>query len=897
LALSAGTRLGAYEILGPLGAGGMGEVYRAADTNLGRQVAIKALPSEVAGDPERMARFRREATLLASLNHPNVASIYGLEEAGGQPFLVLELVEGEDLAERLRRGPLPVDDAVGVARQITEALEEAHSKGIVHRDLKPANVKLTPEGRVKVLDFGLAKAWEADPDAGSSGDLSQSPTLARSGTLAGVVLGTAAYMSPEQAKGKRVDRRSDVWAFGALVYELLTAQRAFPGEDVSDTLAAVLRGEPDFAKLPKQTPATLRRVLELCLTRDLDRRVHDIADVRLAMDGAFDPAPASAPAPSQTPRLWAVAALASLATGLLVWGLAGRRSPPAREVVRLTALLPSAGSLARLGRPVFAVSPDGRRLAYATAEGVYLRSMDELDAQLLPGTEQRRLQALFFSADGASIGFQEGQQLKRLDLSGGTPIVICPVRDLLGAHWAPDGTILFADLDGISSVPAAGGVPKLLVEAGEGELLVAPQPLPGGSSVLLTIGDANLSTSGFGRFVIVGWENSRIAVASLATGERTTLLTGGSDARYVPSGHIVYADDDGLSAVTFDASSLRVTSDPTPLVEGVKRPSAWAHYSVTDDGTLVYLAASPEERAPLVWVDRTGSAEAIGTLPADAYEWPRLSPDGERLLALVRGDAWVFDLASGRQLRLTEDGATDYLGWTPSGEQVTFTSFRGSALGEIWIQAADASRPARQLTALGGRVDFDSWAPDGRTFAAHQHLGSAIHQLMVAFDGESATPETWLEHDYADANAVFSPDGRYVAYLSAQTGRPEIFIRPYPGPGGQTPVSIHGGAEPVWARTGELFYRRGRDYALMAVQVATDPVLRVGAPVELFAGTAPPAGSSTTPRYDVTRDGQRFVMSQRLLATGEGGARDDEPAVVVVVQNWVEELKRRLPVD
>ena len=549
MSLEPGTTLGPYVIEAPIGAGGMGEVYKARDTKLDRDVAIKVLPAEFAAHEERVARFEREAKLLASLNHPNIASIHGFEDEGGVKALVLELVEGPTLAERIEQGPIPVEEVVRIAGQIAEALAAGHEAGVIHRDLKPANIKLKDDGTVKVLDYGLAKAFGPAPAVADSA-LSQSPTRLRQGygeagaTEVGVILGTAAYMSPEQAKGKSVDKRTDVWAFGAVVYEMLTGKRAFQGDDVSDTLAAVLRAEPDFSKLPSETPAALGRVLQLCLSKEAKRRVHDIADVRLAMDGAFETA-SEAPQPvaaAHRARPWAAAVFASLVSGVVVWSLI-RSEPP--EVTRFAYELPANHQLRNTGGPLLAVSPDGRRFVYNTTEGLYLRSMDALEARLLPGTEAV-LRSPFFSPDGRSLAYEQGGQLKRLALSGGAPVVVCSVSSPYGAHWAPYDTIFFAEDEGILRVAANGGTPELVIPAADGEVFDAPQLLPDGDSVLFSvIGGTEGSNS---------WDDAHVVAVSLTSGDRTVLLEGGSDARYVAPGHLVYALDDGLFAVAFDAA-------------------------------------------------------------------------------------------------------------------------------------------------------------------------------------------------------------------------------------------------------------------------------------------------------------------------------------------------------
>ena len=892
--LSPGTRLGVYEVVAKIGEGGMGEVYRARDTKLDRDVALKVLPEAFTSNPDRLARFEREAKVLASLNHPNIGSIYGLEDAEGTRALVLELVDGPTLADRISRGPIPLDEAVRIATQMAVALEAAHDAGVIHRDLKPANIKLRPDGTVKVLDFGLAKALQpevADPN------MSLSPTisLTAAATQMGMVIGTAAYMSPEQASGKPVDRRADVWAFGAVLYEMLTGSQPFAGDDVSQTLAHVIAIEPDWDVLPDDVPPVLRTFLRACLEKDPKRRVHDVADVRLAMEGAFDSPTTSGAEPANEPRVpvWqrpmatasAVVVAAAIA-GLASWNL---RPTAPQPVTTFSHELPSNHVLRQTNRPVLAVSPDGRQFAYNTLDGLYLRSMDALDARLLPGTEEL-LASPVFSSDGQSVAYFSGpdRQLKRVAISGGLPVALAArTAAPTAVSWARDGTIFFADDEGILRVSANGGTPELVIPAGERETLDSPQLLPDGDSLLFTVGDGRSGLAG-------RWTEAQIVVESLSTGVRTPLLPG-SDARYVSTGHLVYAIADGLFGVAFDADSLTVVGGSVSLVQGVARAglSVSGNYAVADDGTLFYLAAGAGAGSALVWVDRTGSVELIETLPRDVYESPRLSPDGDRLLVIASTDAWVYDLASGRESPVTTDSSlTTYADWTPSGTDIVYTALRGSSDENVWIQPADGSGTARRLTSLDGGVHFEAWAPDGRTFAAHQHdpEGGGSDLLMVPLGGSA--PERWLDRGFSDVGAVFSPDGRYLAHVSDQTGEREVYIRPFPGPGGQETVSVGGGDEPAWAPNGELFYRRPSDYAMMVVEVSLDPTLRVGQPRELFRGGLYEGGSSRA-KYAVTADGARFLMSASRATSTETASSTRR---VVVVQNWVEELKTRVPV-
>ena len=555
MALTPGTRLGVYEVTAQIGEGGMGEVYRATDTTLNRQVAIKVLPESLASDAERIARFEREAKTLASLNHPNIAAIYGFEKSSGVHALVMELVEGPTLADRIAQGAIPVDEALPIAKQIAEALEAAHEQGIIHRDLKPANVKLRPDGVVKVLDFGLAKALE--PAGAMSPGMSQAPTITTPAmTQAGMILGTAAYMSPEQAKGRTVDKRSDIWAFGAVLYEMLSGKRVFGGDDISDTLANVLKTEPDWSKLPANVPARVRQAVRGCLQKDLNQRVHDIADVRLALEGVFESGVSQGEAATVAQPMWRRAlplAFASLVTALVVglaaWSLWPTSNAP-RSVTRFDYVLPEGQQFraAAMIRPLMTFSPDGRHFVYNTNEGLYLRAMGDLETRLIPGTEEA-LANPFFSPAGDSVGYWQEGELRRIAISGGAPVVICAATNPIGATWGPDGTIFFGQPEGIMRVPATGGTPALVIPAAEGERVHGAQLLPDGESVLFSVTTATGNAP---------WEQAQIVVQSLSTGEQTVVLQGGTDARYVPTGHLVYALGLGLFAVAFDADRLEV---------------------------------------------------------------------------------------------------------------------------------------------------------------------------------------------------------------------------------------------------------------------------------------------------------------------------------------------------
>ena len=714
-----GKTISHYKVIEKIGQGGMGEVYRAEDTNLGREVAIKVLPEQFTKDPQRLARFEREAKLLASLNHPNIAAIYGLEEAEGIRFLSLELVEGDTLAEHLTKGPFPVKEALEVCRQIAEGVEAAHEKGVIHRDLKPANVKITPEGKVKILDFGLAKALEEEVPLA---DISQSPTLTEEMTRAGVILGTAAYMSPEQAEGKPVDKRADVWAFGCVLYELLTAKRAFGGETLTATLAKVLEGEPNWDVLPASLPSTTRFLINRCLQKDPNRRLQHIDGARIlieeALTGAATVSPIGVSSPSGWKRAlpWSIAVVAVVVAGLALWNLTSPISTQ-QPAQRFMLAVPANESMANLaGSPALALSPDGTRLAYvATRAGtaqLYLHTMGQLEAEPIAGTEDAR--SPFFSPDGQWLGFFAGAKLKKVSVSGGTPVIVCEITtDQATASWGADDTIVLKAHtgSGLFQVPAGGGTPQPLttLDSQSGEAgHQSPQVLPGGKAVLFT---ARVATS------------SHIAVQSLETGERRVVLEGPDNVRYVPTGHLVYVQAGTLMAVSFDLEQLEVTGDPIPILEGVMQArgvGSPAHLTVSDTGTLVYVPAdaSLSEGRTLVWVDRKGVMEPLAAAPG-AYLVARLSPDGQRIAVDISTDSQrdirLYDLRRETLTRLTFETAQLPI-WTPDGQRITFQSSRFGPRNLFW-KLADGTEAAEQLLESELPHTAHSWSPDGRILA------------------------------------------------------------------------------------------------------------------------------------------------------------------------------------
>ena len=880
-----GTTISHYKVIEKIGQGGMGTVYRAQDTTLDREVAIKVLPEQFTQDPQRLARFEREAKLLASLNHPNIAAIYGLEEADGVRFLSLELVPGETLQERVARGPMPVEEALEVCRQIAEGVEAAHEKGVIHRDLKPANVKVTPEGQVKILDFGLAKAFEAEVPVT---DISQSPTLTEEMTRAGVILGTAAYMSPEQARGKPVDKRADIFAFGSVLFELLTGKRAFEGETVTDTIASILKGEPEWELLPPSIPSTIRFLITRCLQKDPGKRLQHIDGARILIEEALSGATAAAaiglggamqPALWKRAIPWSLAGLIAIIAVVAIWILTlPTPAPLSRFVITLPPTAPLSLTSNALG-----ISPDGRRIVYNTRTGqLYIRTLDDFVATPIAGTEGASQP--FLSPDGESVAFFSANQLKRVSLMGGTPITICNIvgsRRRYGT-WVGD-TIVFSSIGSLFRVSAAGGDPEILAtpDTEKSEVRYSmPEILPGGQALLFTI------------FTSTG---PQIALLSMETGEQKVLLAG-RQAHYAHTGHLVYtlSEIGTLMAAPFDLATLEVTDESVPLLEEVRQESSEAvDYSFSSNGTLIYVPGGESEgRSNVVWVDRQGAFESLGTPPNNNYNYPRLSPDGERLVVSDGEDVWVYDLSRSTLTRLTFEGRNSQMLWTPDGQHVTFRSVREGVQNVFW-KLADGSGTAERLTTGEFRQNPGSWSPDGQVLAFYQFSGvggPADRDIWVLPLEGNRQQQPFLQTQFNEGAPTFSPDGRWLAYVSDESGRNEIYVQPFPGPGGKRQISTEGGVAPVWAPNGELFYRNGDQ--MMAVEITTEPSFRAGTPLLLFEDRYRGTGSGGfTVLYDVTPDGQRFLMIKR----GEPGL--EEQAQIHLVENWFKELKRLVPTE
>jgi serine/threonine-protein kinase len=885
----------------------MGEVWQARDTRLGREVALKVLPDAFARDGDRLARFEREARLLASLNHANIASIYGLEQFDGAQVLVLELVEGETLADRLVRGPIPVEEAVRLALQIAEALEAAHEKGIVHRDLKPANVKVTPAGKVKVLDFGLAKLAEASgPGAQASApDLTHSPTLSLAATQQGIILGTAAYMSPEQAAGAPTDARTDIWSFGVVLFEMLTGRQLFDGKSVSHILADVLRTDPDWSRLPSHLHPRLRLLLERCLEKEARDRAHHIADVRVDLQKVLaDPAGMfvrpSAPDTRVAPRsrqfaLMATAGVVAIIAGVAAWTL---KPGEPRQVVRFAHELPSPRQFRATQMPVVAISPDGRRVVYNTSEGLYLLSIDALDARLIPGTEQG-VGNVMFSPDGQWIAFVGNGGLQKIPVAGGPPVTLVrqgsPATTNLftGASWTAADRILVGLGETVASVPANGGTPEALFKV-EGGLSAFPELLPDGRTVL---------------FTLAGPQGDQVAVHSLGSGS-TKVLFPGTRPHYVTTGHVAYVSQNSLFAQPFDLSNLATAGSPVPLVEGIL-VNGVAQYAISTSGSLVYASAAstiPERTLGIASVD------GVTTLDLDPrlYSSPRVSPDGTRLVVQTTpaggtvpilsatATIWVYDLNGKTAIRqLTQQGKNFHPIWTHDSKRVTFASDREGPMSIYWQPADGSGTPERLTTAEKGTQHFpDSWSPDGRTLVYQVFSSTEAVDLWTMSLDSRDKPAPLTKGAGRNHGAVFSPDGKWLAYGSTEGSQIEqIYVEPIPRrPGVKHQITRSEGAFPVWSRDGRsLFFRRvprgteGTGTHLVQVEIVPGSAFAWQNERELpIKGFLLFGGQRD---YDVMPDGKRFVM---VFPPRNEAGELARPRINVVV-NWLEELKARVP--
>jgi serine/threonine-protein kinase len=902
MGLAAGTRLGPYEIGAAIGTGGMGEVYRARDTKLGREVAIKVLPASVTSDPERLARFSREAQVLAALNHPNIAAIYHVEEAGAAPAIVMEFVEGETLADRITRGPIPLDEALPIANQIAEALEAAHEHGVIHRDLKPANIKVRPDGTVKVLDFGLAKLAEPVTSA-TAGSASLSPTITSPAmTGVGVLLGTAAYMSPEQAKGRTADKRSDIWAFGCVLYEMLTGRRAFDGEDIADTLANVLKTQPDWDVLPRDVPPAIVALLRRSLDKDRRRRIADAAAALFVLTEPPQSFGYTQQADSMTRHrraltAGAVVAAAAIAAGAWWSGVRSRAVDP-KPVTRFAVPLRADEQFSTNGRRFIAVSPDGTHLAYIANGRVNVRALDRFESVAIPSTAG----ALggsgnpFFSPDGQWVGFWQDGQIRKVRVDGGAPVTIVPASTAAAPSWEDDGTILIASEGNILRVSEAGGTPEVLVGNLKGRVQSA-QLLPGKRTILFTL------------FPEGTLARSEIIVRSLDTGKQQTVIRDGIDAQYLPTGHLVYVQGGNLLAIPFDLAALEIRGSPAPVAENVTtsgvpgRAINVAHVAISRTGTLAYVAGGFVEASPrtLVWVDRDGAEEPLG-VPDRPYVYPRLSPDGGRLAVTIRDqerDIWIWDISRKTLRRFTLDPGEDrYAAWTPDSKRLAFGTDRTDGPG-VWWQSADGTGTAERLASFPfeqfGNFIPTTISPDGSRMITTATGGRASggSDLWVVRLAGDPQPVPLLDSALGERNAEISPDGRWIAYESVEGGRAEVYVRPFPDiAGGKWPVSTGGGSQPLWARSGkELFYLDPAG-ALMGASVEGQTSFATGTPVKILNGSYVTSVPTYAGRlYDISPDGRRFVM---LKQSGSGGQISAVPSITVV-QNWTEELKRLVP--
>ena len=887
MGLATGTRLGPYEIVSAIGAGGMGEVYRATDTNLKRAVAIKVLPASVSNDPERLARFQREAEVLASLNHPHIAQIYGWEKSEGTTALVMELVEGEELSQRIARGPIPLDEALPIAKQIAEALEAAHEQGIIHRDLKPANIKVRPDGTVKVLDFGLAKLAESAAPTNPSMQ-SLSPTITSPALMSGVgvLLGTAAYMSPEQAKGKAADRRSDIWAFGCVLHEMLTGACVFGGETLTDTIAAVIRKEPEWRLLPPNVPRGIHVLIRRCLKKEPSDRWQHISDVRIEIDEAMaEPTGVSSVVHGRrpswvTPTLIVMAALAGSLLTLVAARSFAPVAPVTKAVSRLDMDLPAGTELYTGSAQIVALSPDGARLAYIALLGsqrqAFIRPLDSFVSMPIHGTDTA--QAIFFSPDGGAIAFITADRtLKTVSLSDGLIVTLAHNADAYsGGTWADDGRIIFARTDGgLSQVSASGGPVTSLttVDPAKSERFhVFPTTLPGGKVLLF----ASMTTNKAGLA-------SHLESLSLDTGQRRVLVDAGTFPHYLPTGHLVFFRDGGLIAVPFDVDRLQVAGRAVRVADdlGVDFTSN-PMVSMSASGSLAY-APGGMVISRLVWVSRQGVEQPLSEA-SGLYGVPRLAPDGQKIAVQLKGLLWMYDTSRTTFERITspETLGNSFPAWTADSKRLLLRTRTGMKTIDVTGSAGmQAIRGSNDASDIPGSV-----SPDGQTLAFLRIDAETSGDIYIVALNGTSPPRPIVKTPAYEGGSEFSPDGKLLAYVSNESGQYEVYLRPFPALDRRWTVSTDGGSFPLWRRDGkELFYRNGNKMMAVEVQSGGGDV-SLSAPRMLFDQRYSLGSSSTLPPYDISLDGQRFLMVK-----DEFGSRR-----LSIVLNWEEELKRLAPV-
>jgi serine/threonine protein kinase len=904
-----GKTLGHYRIGEQLGHGGMGEVYLADDISLDRKVALKFLPDSFTGDPERIARFEREAKLLASLNHPNIATIYGLEQAEGKRFIVMELVEGETLAQRLSKSPLPIEEALSVCRQIAEGLEAAHEKGVIHRDLKPANVMTVDGDKVKLLDFGLAKALSGETQ---SADASQSPTITEAMTQPGIVLGTAAYMSPEQAKGKAVDKRADIWAFGCILYECLTGKRAFEGETVTETLAAVLKGEPDFRVLPAGTPEGIRNLLHRCLQKKVTDRLHDIADARIEIS---EPATQTPEAAQVSPKLSFARLMLWTAIFLIIGIFIGFeltkyfQAAPAKDMVTTTIKIEP--GFMRPARPAMTISSDGRFVIFCATDfrsgrnaqsQLYMRKMGNPEIKPIVGTEGGN--APFLSPDNMWVGFWAAGKLKKIPVEGGIATTLCDAPIMLGASWGPDHSIIVANAagQGFSRIgPGQGlsqtGLSKVSVDGGALETLTKPDMakeefshrlpsfLPNGNAALFTVMRFDADT------------RPRLALLRMDTRKYRILLEDAADGRYVSTGHLLFMRQGTLMAVRFDPTRMETFGQPVEVIKDVMQtlgifnnstPSG--QFSVSESGTLVYVNAGfdPDRKDSLVWVDQRGIEQPAATTQF-SFQFPRLSPDGNKIAYIAFGrerQVWVYDLIKGTNSRLTSDGRATFPIWSPDGKRILFMWHRALS-GNLYWQSYDGSSPMERLTNSPYFQLPSSWSVDGKTVVFvedHPETGSDIY----VFDVTTRTAKPFLNSPFEETYPALSPDGRWLAYSSNESKQVQVYVRPFPTSNLKYQISNGGGAHPLWSKDGKQLFYRWNDQVWAVDVNETERELATSKPRLLFEKPGY-RGSTNVRDWDISPDGKRFLM-----------VKSEENKITFVtelslIQNWFEELKRLVP--